>query len=37
VLKNSKIAANPLEKISAEDLRRYLEGLNDEDLGKYKM
>ena len=37
VLKNSKIAANPLEKINAEDLRRYLEGLNDEDLGKYKM
>ena len=37
VLKNSKLAANPLDKISAEDLRRYLEGLNDEDLGKYKM
>ncbi len=37
VLKNSKITANPLDKISAEDLRRYLEGLNDEDLGKYKM
>jgi uncharacterized protein len=37
VLKNSKITANPLDKISPEELRRYLEGLNDEDLGKYKM
>ena len=37
VLKNSKITANPLDKISPEELRRYLESLNDEDLGKYKM
>ena len=37
VLKNSKITANPMDKISPEELRRYLEGLNDEDLGKYKM
>jgi len=25
------------ERVSAEELRKYLEGLNDEDLGKYKM
>src|ERR1035438_9569508 len=37
VLKNSKQAANMSERVSAEELRKYLEGLNDEDLGKYKM
>jgi hypothetical protein len=25
------------DRVSAEELRKYLEGLNDEDLGKYKM
>ena len=37
VLKNSKLAANANERLSADELRKYLEGLNDEDLGKYKM
>jgi hypothetical protein len=25
------------DRVTAEELRKYLEGLNDEDLGKYKM
>ena len=37
VLKNSKIASAITEKTSNEELRRWLEGLNDEDLGRYKM
>src|ERR1700693_4693045 len=37
VLKNSKQAANVQDRLSAEELRKYLEGLNDDDLGKYKM
>jgi uncharacterized protein len=37
VLKTSKLAANASDRLSSEDLRKYLEGLNDEDLGKYKM
>jgi bifunctional DNase/RNase len=37
VLKNSKQAANLSDKANAEELRKYLEGLNDDDLGKYKM
>ncbi len=37
VLKSSKVATSASERISAEDLRKWLEGLNDEDLGKYKM
>ncbi|HLW85689.1 MAG TPA: bifunctional nuclease family protein [Candidatus Sulfotelmatobacter sp.] len=37
VLKNSKLAASANERLSGEELRKYLEGLNDEDLGKYKM
>jgi hypothetical protein len=37
VLKNSKQAENLSDRVSAEELRKYLEGLNDEDLGKYKM
>ncbi|HEY6274076.1 MAG TPA: bifunctional nuclease family protein [Terriglobales bacterium] len=37
VLKNSKIAASANERLSSDELRKYLEGLNDEDLGKYKM
>ncbi len=37
VLKNSKVATSASDRISAEDLKRWLEGLNDEDLGKYKM
>jgi hypothetical protein len=37
VLKNSKQASNMSDRVTAEELRKYLEGLNDEDLGKYKM
>jgi bifunctional DNase/RNase len=37
VLKSSKLASNMPDKITSEELRKWLEGLNDEDLGKYKM
>jgi bifunctional DNase/RNase len=37
VLKNSKLAANMSDRVSSEELRKWLEGLNDEDLGRYKM
>ncbi len=37
VLKSSKLATNATDKISADELRKWLEGLNDEDLGRYKM
>ncbi len=36
VLKNSKLAAVS-DKSSAEEMRKWLEGLNDDDLGRYKM
>src|SRR3979411_1919958 len=34
VLKNSKLAANASDRLSTDELRKWLEGLNDEDLGK---
>jgi uncharacterized protein len=37
VLKRSKTATAINEKTSNEDLRNWLENLNDEDLGRYKM
>lgn len=37
VLKSSKKAGAAAERVSSEDLRKWLEGLNDEDLGRYKM
>src|SRR5512142_2911099 len=37
VLKTSKVAATVSDKVNNEELRRWLEGLNDEDLGRYKM
>lgn len=37
VLKTSKAASSSPDRISPEDLRKWLEGLNDEDLGRYKM
>lgn len=37
VLRTTKIANAGVENFSAEDLRRWLENLNDEDLGRYKM
>src|SRR5579872_2531949 len=37
VLKNSKMGTIAAEKGSNEELRKWLENLNDEDLGRYKM
>jgi bifunctional DNase/RNase len=37
VLKNSKQATNVSDRVTSEELRKWLEGLNDEDLGRYKM
>jgi len=37
VFKTSKISSTVTEKTSNEELRRWLENLNDEDLGRYKM
>jgi bifunctional DNase/RNase len=37
VLKTSSLAFNLSDRASSDDLRKFLEGLNDEDLGKYKM
>jgi hypothetical protein len=37
VLHNSKMASAISEKVNNEDLRRWLENLGDEDLGRYKM
>jgi uncharacterized protein len=37
VLKTSKAASISSDKVNNEEIRRWLEGLNDEDLGRYKM
>jgi|SRR5438105_4487956 len=37
VLKNSKLASTINERVSSDELRKWLESLNDEDLGRYKM
>ena len=37
VLKNSKKGSTVSDKSSSEELRKWLENLNDEDLGRYKM
>ena len=37
VLKSSKLASSVSDRVSADELRKWLEGLNDEDLGRYKM
>jgi len=37
VLDNSKLTANGAQNINSEELRRWLEGLGDEDMGRYKM
>jgi hypothetical protein len=36
-LRNSKVAGASADKTSSEELRKWLEGLNDEDTGRYKM
>ncbi len=37
VLKTSKATNSVNDKVQSEELRKWLEGLNDEDLGRYKM
>jgi bifunctional DNase/RNase len=37
VLKSSKLANTTNEKAASEELRKWLENLNDEDMGRYKM
>jgi bifunctional DNase/RNase len=37
VLKSSKLASNDASRVTSDELRKWLEGLNDEDLGRYKM
>jgi len=37
VLKVAKVIPNAADPTSAEELRRWLENLNDEDMGRYKM
>ncbi len=37
VLKHSKVTSSMSDKVNDTEYRRYLEGLNDEDLGRYKM
>jgi len=37
VLKNSKKATSASDPATSEELRKWLEGLSDEDLGKYRM
>ncbi|MBI2682950.1 MAG: bifunctional nuclease family protein [Acidobacteriales bacterium] len=37
VLKSSKLATAISERSSSEEMRKWLEGLNDDDLGRYKM
>jgi uncharacterized protein len=37
VLRNSRVASAAAERASNEELRKWLENLNDEDMGRYKM
>jgi bifunctional DNase/RNase len=37
VLKNSKQASNVSDRVTSEELRKWLENLGDDDLGRYKM
>jgi uncharacterized protein len=37
VLKSSKVTGTATDKASNEELRQWLENLNDEDMGRYKM
>jgi bifunctional DNase/RNase len=37
VLKTSKVSGAASDKVSNEELRKWLENLNDEDIGRYKM
>jgi bifunctional DNase/RNase len=37
VLQSSRIATGSMGRITGEDLRRWLEGLSDDDLGRNRM
>ena len=37
VLKSSKNSGNNTDKVSSEEMRKWLENLGDEDMGRYKM
>ncbi|MBI3667673.1 MAG: bifunctional nuclease family protein [Acidobacteria bacterium] len=37
VLKSSKLSGAVTDKVNSEEMRKWLENLNDEDLGRYKM
>jgi bifunctional DNase/RNase len=37
VLKEAKVVPNAADSATSEELRRWLENLNDEDMGRYKM
>ena len=37
VLKSSKNSGNTTDKVSSEEMRKWLENLGDEDMGRYKM
>src|ERR1700743_1129406 len=37
VLENSKQAASGAQNVNADEMRRWLENLNDDDMGRYKM
>ncbi len=37
VLKSSKVSGAASEKVNNEELRKWLENLNDDDIGRYKM
>jgi hypothetical protein len=37
VLKTSKVAANVTDRVSADEMRKWLENLGEDDLGRYKM
>ena len=37
VLKTSRMASAVSDRVSQEELRKWLENLGDEDLGRYKM
>jgi bifunctional DNase/RNase len=37
VLESSKQSASGAQNVNAEEMRRWLENLNDDDMGRYKM
>jgi hypothetical protein len=37
VLENSKLTVSGSQSVNSEEMRRWLENLNDDDMGRYKM